>query len=208
MPDVSVASVKSDFQVYDDASFVVLREKADAVLKGYSPEMFKKTDENNTSWRLTNSDTGWPLIIGREDRKKIAKNPKRGIPILQLVASRFFAEVVANAVLVESHKDLIHQHIDVVAVHRLYAPMFLDGKLYRVKLTVKEMGQRGGNLPNRLHSIDGVEIENAPLGNPLFGLTNQADTAQPTTRHTLSIAQLLHGAKRDSDGQPFEEDTA
>lgn len=41
------------------------------------------------------------------------------------------------------------------AVHRHYAPLLMDGKVYAVKLTVKEFDEKTGN---RIYSIEGIDV--------------------------------------------------
>lgn len=41
------------------------------------------------------------------------------------------------------------------AVHRHYAPLLMDGKVYAVKLTVKEFDKKTGN---RIYSIEGIDV--------------------------------------------------
>ena len=41
------------------------------------------------------------------------------------------------------------------AVHRHYAPLLMDGKIYAVKLTVKEFDEKTGN---RIYSIEGIDV--------------------------------------------------
>jgi hypothetical protein len=86
--------------------------------------------------------------------------------------------------------------------HRLYAPVLIDGVLYRVKLTVKDYVLNDGGKRKNLHAIETVEIEkeNALLGTLLSNSMNQ--TAQPTTGRTISIANLMQGAIRQ-DGSAF-----
>lgn len=140
---------------------------------------------------LRNDDTGWDLLINKNSRKKMGDNTGQSITELQAVAG---IELLArNAVVVEIHPDIEHHNRDVRAVLRLYAPLFIDGVMYRVKLTVKDYKAPGD--PKMLHALAAVEIENAPLGTlPAYSGAEALQPDQPTTGRTLSIADLLAGA--------------
>lgn len=152
---------------------------------------------------LINDDTGWVLSVGKKDRKKMGNNNELTHATSQAVQG--LDELVKHAIVAETHTDNRHNNPDVKAVHRLYAPAMIDGQLYRVKLTVKDYqfttGQEGKKA---LHAIEAVEIENALLGTvPSYSTSNDVQTAQPTTGHSISVADLLDGVKRDGDKLPF-----
>lgn len=70
----------------------------------------------------------------------------------------------------------------------------IGGKLYRVKLTVKDYTATLGK--RTLHALEAVEIESAPLGTLLsYSSDTTLRTAQPTTGRMVSITQLLDGAQ-------------
>jgi hypothetical protein len=100
------------------------------------------------------------------------------------------------------HGDTAHNNEHVKAIHRLYAPVLIDGVLYRVKLTVKDYVLNDGGKRKNLHAIETMELEkgNALLGTVPSNSRNQR--AQPTTGRTISIANLMQGAIRQ-DGSAF-----
>jgi hypothetical protein len=104
------------------------------------------------------------------------------------------------------HGDTAHNNEHVKAIHRLYAPVLIDGVLYRVKLTVKDYVFTTGMAARKnLHAIETLEIEkgNALLGTvPSYSTSNDVQTAQPTTGRTISIANLMQGVIRQ-DGSAF-----
>lgn len=107
-----------------------------------------------------------------------------------------------HAVVAERHPDIAHQNEFIEAILRLYAPLSIGGKLYRVKLTVKDY-KAGEKL---LHALEAVEIENAPLGIfPPSAYNDALQTGQPTTGRTITIAHLLENATLQ-DGSPFKHD--
>ena len=84
-----------------------------------------------------NADTGWRISLtgsGVDHAVSSAKKSMNGIAHMEAVAN--LPALIEKAALVESHKDKKGQRL--AAVHRMYAPMFLDGNMYAIKLTVKE----------------------------------------------------------------------
>ena len=153
---------------------------------------------------LTNRDTGWDLRISSEDRKKLAKWFGATLPSLQSQAA--LEEIVENAVLAESHPDSRHENSDVIGIHRLYAPVSIDGKLHRAKLTVRDYQSKSTGDKTRLRRLEAIEIENAPMGTLPMPEANLQTTAQPTSgRLSLSVRELLRDSKRD-DGTAWDFD--
>nr|DAK58875.1 MAG TPA: crystallin beta/gamma motif-containing protein [Caudoviricetes sp.] len=151
---------------------------------------------------LTNRDTGWDLRISSEDRKKLAKWFGATLPSLQSQAA--LEEIVENAVLAESHPDSRHENGDVIGIHRLYAPVSIDGKLHRAKLTVRDYQSKSTGDKTRLRRLEAIEIENAPMGTLPMPEANLQTTAQPTSgRLSLSVRELLRDSKRD-DGTAWD----
>lgn len=68
--------------------------------------------------------------------------------------------------------------------------------VYRIQLTAKEYDL--GNDAHKMHALESFEIEDAALGtlHPTTPITGAEQDAQPTTRRTISIKQLLHDAIR------------
>lgn len=154
---------------------------------------------------LKNNDTGWRFTVSYQDWKKIATAPGQTDAGLRAVGG--IKLLVERAILAESHTDM-KGNLDVVAVHRFYAPAVIGERFYRAKLTVREYAMKSGEERKNLHALEAVEIEGAPPGIiPAHESLAETQQAQPTTGHTLSIADLLRGAIRD-DGQPFTPDTA
>lgn len=151
---------------------------------------------------LTNRDTGWDLRISSEDRKKLAKWFGATLPSLQSQAA--LEEIVENAVLAESHPDSRHENSDVIGIHRLYAPVSIDGKLHRAKLTVRDYQSKSTGDKTRLRRLEAIEIENAPMGTLPMPEANLQTTAQPTSgRLSISVRDLLRDSKRD-DGTAWD----
>lgn len=156
-----------------------------------------------TAAPLQNDDTGWRLVIGKQDRRKMGDNADLTAVDSKAVAG--IADLARHAVLAESHQDVEHKNPEVTAIHRFYVPLTINRRLYRVKITVKDYMAAYGR--RNLHALESIEIENAPLPGTLPAhVTRDTRTqqAQPTTAgRTISIADLLRSATRDSDRQPF-----
>ena len=152
---------------------------------------------------LSNEDTGWSLSVSKEGASKIAKNRDQSLSGLQSVAG--ISDLVRRAVRAESHPDYKRSNPDLQAIHRLYAPVEIGGRLYRAKLTVRDYAGKASGNKTTLHALESIEIENAPLGTspaPLLQSVTGDESAQPTTARKVSIADLLEGAT-DADGKPF-----
>lgn len=148
---------------------------------------------------LLNSDTSWRLKINGKGRKKMGDNADQSIAEVRAVAG--IEQLARVAVVADRHEDEHHHNPDVKSVLRLYAPLSLDGVLYRVRLTVKDYGD-----PRMLHALSAIEIENAPLGIlPSYSSPDESglQKAQPATGRTISVSDLLRGAQLN-DGQPFK----
>ena len=141
-----------------------------------------------------NNDTGWDIAVSRRGiRESLAGD-----------GSMVRAEIVANlpnllreAVRVEGHADE-RQVEEVVGIHRFHAPLRLDRRLNRVKLTVKEYVGGG----RKYYAVEFAEMERpgrytAPLPNDVV---TSSDKAQPNPTTTLGT---LLACVNYEDGTPI-----
>lgn len=151
---------------------------------------------------LVNEDAGWLLMVNKKSREKMGDNKAQSRPSLQAVAA--LKALVQRAVVAERHADVKRQNRNVLAIYRLFVPAEIAGKLYRVKLTVKDL-VAPDNVSKLLHALDTAEIEGAPLGT-LPAAVSAGDSitgqGQPTTGRLMTIADLLRGAELQGGG-PF-----
>ncbi len=95
---------------------------------------------------------------------------------------------LAEVSVVESHGDrAADRHI--AAIHRLYAPMKLDGNIFRVKMTVKEYD----NASRKLYALEAVEIE-APASfrdESLMEPTNALSGGHAVDAGSIKVSELL-----------------
>ena len=87
----------------------------------------------------------------------------------------------------------------IVTIHRLYGAVRMDGKVYRVKVTLKE--DKTSKEPKVLHSYEATKIE-------LFAgtLGNSDNSLSPNTNNSITAAKLLNGVEKSYDGGKFFED--
>ncbi|MBF0487680.1 MAG: hypothetical protein HQK98_05910 [Nitrospirae bacterium] len=163
-----------------------------------------KAKEDARTWALENlrdkspvinKDTGWKIdITGKGIKESTSKD--RLAHIDQIEAIRAIPELLENAVLVETRPDR-DNNPDIKNIHRFYAPLELEGKLYRAKLTVRETANGKKYYDHSLKEIE------KPVGHyPGDTSSGSAPRAQQQAR-TLSVKDLLNGVKT-SDGKNIE----
>lgn len=86
-----------------------------------------------------------------------------------------------------------------VTIHRLYGAVRMDGKVYRVKVTLKE--DKTSKEPKVPHSYEATKIE-------LFAgtLGNSDNSLSPNTNNSITAANLLKGVEESYGGGKFFED--
>ena len=87
-----------------------------------------------------------------------------------------------------------------VTIHRLYGAVTMGGKLYRVKVTLKEDLQNRG-LAKKAYSYEATKIE------LLAGTLGKPEDDAPNTSNSITTANLLQGVEKSyGDGKFFEDD--
>lgn len=85
-----------------------------------------------------------------------------------------------------------------VTIHRLYGAVRMNGKLYRVKVTLKE--NNTSKEPKSPHSYEATKIE------LLAGtLGNSENSLSPSTNNSITAANLLKGVEKSYDAGRFFE---
>ena len=96
-------------------------------------EKWAKKNIRGVGW---NADTGWDIQVARDGIKKLIHKGRRYDPArLEILAP--VPELLRSAVRYESEPDRAG-HPEVRAAHHFAGAMNLDGKLQRIRLTVKE----------------------------------------------------------------------
>lgn len=148
--------------------------------------------EENLNPSYFNRDSATEILVSKNAIAK-SLSGERTNPHAHLEAIRALPEMLENAAWRESHPDRA-DNVNIRAIHRFYAPLALDGTLYRVKLTVKEM--HGGR---RFYDHSLTEIEK-PAGNMARG-AEAAPTTSTAGLSDIRIADLMGDV--NSDGPDF-----
>ena len=128
---------------------------------------------------------------------------------VHLAVLKVLPDVIRESVDAEQHADFKKGKDGVrsaenginpnVTIHRLYGAVRMDGKVYRVKVTLKE--DKTSKEPKVPHSYETTKIE-------LFAgtLGNSDNSLSPNTNNSITAANLLNGVDKSYDGGKFFED--
>jgi hypothetical protein len=153
----------------------------------------------------TNKDTGWKIAFSRRSLQKALSDSSllKSATDDHFEAAKSLRALVEEGVLGESHTDKKRSggpDPNIKAIHRFYAPLQVDDKLYRVKLTVKEF-----NHPKELgksfytHELTDIET---PARNRAASYPDGLTSAPHAGVQTISVAELLRGVNSES-GEPL-----
>ena len=170
------------------------------LMKGHDKAVLRK----EIVGAYVNADTGWRINLtgsGVDHAVSSAKKSMNGIAHMEAVAS--LPLLIESAMLVESHSDRKGQGL--TAVHRMYAPMFLDGNMYAVKLTVKESPEGMMAEIADIRRLYDVSLEKKMPGDlrqpPDLATTSGSAGSIPGTSG-ISLRSLLEDVN-DSEGNRF-----
>lgn len=170
------------------------------LMKGHDKAVLRK----EIVGAYVNADTGWRINLtgsGVDHAVSSAKKSMNGIAHMEAVAS--LPLLIESAMLVESHSDRKGQGL--TAVHRMYAPMFLDGNMYAVKLTVKEAPEGMMAEIADIRRLYDVSLEKKMPGDlrqpPDLATTSGSAGSIPGTSG-ISLRSLLEDVN-DSEGNRF-----
>ena len=128
---------------------------------------------------------------------------------VHLAVLKVLPDVIRESVDAEQHADFKKGKDGVrsaengvnpnLTIHRLYGAVRMDGKVYRVKVTLKE--DKTSKEPKVPHSYEATKIE-------LFAgtLGNSDNSLSPNTNNSITAANLLNGVDKSYDGGKFFED--
>ena len=145
-----------------------------------------------------NADSGFSISISRNSLEKalgesaIKDKTLRG---LHFEAVRYLDKLVETSVLGESYGDR-KQDPHILQIHRFYAALLSEGRLFRVKITVKEIRHE----PNRFYTY---EISSLEMLDAIW--VTGAETAPIIRPPNISVANLLQNATKNN-GEPFFAD--
>ena len=128
---------------------------------------------------------------------------------VHLAVLKVLPDVIRESVDAEQHADFKKGKDGVrsaengvtanVTIYRLYGAVRMDGKVYRVKVTLKE--DKTSKEPKVPNSYEATKIE-------LFAgtLGNSDNSLSPNTNNSITAANLLNGVDKSYDGGKFFED--
>ncbi len=126
------------------------------------------TNKKNPNWTAKLSRNGLDKMNSGSARGKTNNNRLHALALANI------GTLFENSELLESETPR-NQNPDTEAVHKFYAPLLLNGEMYAVKITAKQL-----NNPkqNNLYSIEGIDIKKEP---ELSGLSEKADKSVSST---------------------------
>jgi hypothetical protein len=128
---------------------------------------------------------------------------------VHLAVLKVLPDVIRESVDAEQHADFKKGKDGVrsaenginpdVTIHRLYGAVRMDGKVYRVKVTLKEDTQNE-ELAKKAYSYEATKIE------LLAGTLVKPEDDDPNTNNSITAANLLNGVEKSyGDGKFFED---
>ena len=128
---------------------------------------------------------------------------------VHLAVLKVLPDVIRESVDAEQHADFKKGKDGVrsaengvnpnVTIHRLYGAVRMDGKLYRVKVTLKE-DVKSERSAKKAYSYEATKIE------LLAGTLVKPEGDDPNTNNSITAANLLNGVDKSYDGGKFFED--
>ena len=198
-----------------------LRPEARINIVGASPEQGFKSYAEAKEWAKQNiartyssEETGGKgtirisnAAIGKYlSQSAVDKSDSKDV---HLAVLKVLPEVLRESVDAEQHADHLKGEDGVrsadsginpdVTIHRLYGAVTIGGKLYRVKVTLKEDLQNRG-LAKKAYSYEATKIE------LLAGTLGKPEDDAPNTSNSITAANLLRGVEKSYGGGKFFED--
>ena len=131
---------------------------------------------------------------------------------VHLAVLKVLPKVLRESVDAEQHADHLKGEDGVrsaengtnsdVTIHRLYGAVTIGGKLYRVKVTLKEDLSRSGD-PKKAYSYEATKIE---LLAGQHGKDSETERFPRNSNNSITAANLLRGVEKSYGGGKFFED--
>ena len=128
---------------------------------------------------------------------------------VHLAVLKVLPDVIRESVDAEQHADFKKGEDGVrsaengvnpnVTIHRLYGAVRMDGKMYRVKVTLKE-DIKSERPAKKAYSYEATKIE------LLAGTLAKPEGDDPNTNNSITAAKLLNGVEKSYGGGKFFED--
>ena len=133
----------------------IIEEDRKTTLEKFESIFSKGLQNNQTGWIFTSSYSKGKRSYGASGSVK-AFVLRNILPVMD--------KVVANSVLLESHRDVDHKSDNVKAVHVFATPVRIGEKIWRVELKVKDIREwhrKDDSLNEHLnvHSVDSIDVK-------------------------------------------------
>ena len=156
---------------------------------------------------LSNKATGMVATISKRSLDKLISGKaanKSSSRKDHIAAAANIDQLFENAILgwTEPHKT---DTTNIAGVHKMFAPLQVDGAMRLTKLTVKEMAFNQGN---RIYSVEAIEVENENSGLSIQQAATDGAMPEMTevdTENSNSAPSRLHSANVQSLIQAIED---
>jgi len=145
--------------------------------------------------RLINHHTGMNAVMSRKSLDKMLSSVavnKSESPAVHAAAVANADHLFERAIWGWSKPDR-DGDVNILAIHRLFAAMEIDGRIKMVKLTVKEIARR--DQPDQLYTVEVVEFNEKSPAATWADSTVRSDGIDPTSdlsaRDVLTLAQEI-----------------
>ncbi|MYE02325.1 MAG: hypothetical protein F4Y03_13820, partial [Alphaproteobacteria bacterium] len=154
---------------------------------------------------FVNEDTGWPIEVAKLGIRESLAGEQSAVRA-EIVAN--LPGLIRNAVRMETHPDTKGRR-EIADIHRFYAPFRLDGRMNRVKMTVREYTDGGRkHYAVEFAEIAEPDVYTAPrttsAGQSPEAELGPTGTAEPVVR----LRPFLSGVKYDDGSDPRWTDDA
>ena len=133
----------------------------------------------------------------------IAKSENLGVHLSVL---KTLPNVIANSIEVEEHADYakdksskrsVENEVNAQSLmHRFYGAVNIDGKLYRVKTTIREYADTNRNANAHNYELTKIELLDAPS---VGGIETSNRPVAMTSNSSISVAKLLKDVEKSYD---------
>ncbi len=154
---------------------------------------------------LTNHQTGMVAQVSRNSLDKMLSTKavhKSETPQSHSLAVANIDQLFERAILGWSKRDRDGDP-SITAIHRMFAPVFHDGRAQMVKLTVKETAR--SDQPNPIYTVESVELNEKSPAAQWVDSTVQSDGIDPTSIRSAgevhSLAQRIEDYNNRATGK-------
>lgn len=135
-------------------------------------------------------------------RTATAKSDNIGV---HLAALKWLPEIISESIEAEVHPDYkkkggirkVQNDVNPESlVHRFYGAVKIDGDLYRVKITLREYGDKNRTPLAHTYEVTQIELLKAPSDG---ANTDSGEPLAMTSNNSISVAKLLNGVEKSYD---------